>query len=128
MKIQQNKSVKKINKEKQDLFFYMLLGERGPYSEETGKKLYGEITSCWFHHILPKSKYPELRYCHENVILLTSDEHNSVENGKELKEVEKRKLYILEHYEDLKKETSEYIETILNPAYDHAIKNTTFFK
>ena len=34
----------------------------------------------YFHHILPKSKYPEAKYDEENIILLTPQEHSSVES------------------------------------------------
>lgn len=128
MKDQSKKSQKQINSEKQRLFFYMILNVRGPYSEYTGRRLYGEINSCWFHHIFPKKSYPELRFCQDNIIMLTADEHHAVESGHDNKEVIRRKKDIIERYPELVKETEEYLETILNPAYEHAVKNTTFFK
>lgn len=122
------KSLKKINSEKQWLFFYLILQTRDKVSEVSGKKLYGEINSTWFHHILPKSKYPELRYCIDNIIILTTDEHNAVEHGKEFEEIEKRKADIQKRYEELVEETKDYIENYLNPIYEHTIKNTDFYK
>lgn len=127
------KSQKKINSEKQWLFFYNIMTERATIddihvSELSGKKLYGEINSTWFHHILPKSKYPELRYCRENIIMLTFDEHNAVENGTIYEEVERRKADIQKRYDELVEETEFYVENLLNPLYEHAIKKTTFFK
>lgn len=126
------KSEKKINTEKQWLFFYEIMVERAEIegvhvSEISGKRLYGEINSTWFHHILPKSKYPELRYCRENIIMLTSEEHNEVENGKEYEKVEKRKADIQERYHELVEETEFYVKNLLNPIYEHAVKNTTMF-
>lgn len=121
------KSVKKINTEKQWLFFYHILNNRGRESEVSGKKLYGEINSTWFHHILPKSSYPELRFCGENIIILTSDEHNEVENGKYYKEVEDRKTKLQKEYDEHVEDTEFYVENLLNPMYEHAVKNTVFF-
>lgn len=121
------KSQKKINSEKQWLFFYIVLGSRGKESEISYKPLYGELNSCWFHHILPKSKYPELRYCSDNIIVLTPEEHNAVENGKIYDEVENRKEQLLENYDEKVEETDRYIKEYLNPFYEHA-KSTNFFK
>ena len=39
-----------------------------------------EPMSTFFHHILPKEKFPEARLDEENIILLTLDEHTSVES------------------------------------------------
>ena len=125
---EKTKSQKKINSEKQWLFFYFILTQRGKESEISGTKLYGEINSTWFHHILPKSKYPELRYCMDNIIVLTSDEHHAVENGKDYEEIERRKKNIQIRYDELVEETKFYIENLLNPSYEHAVKNTVFFK
>ena len=122
------KSIKKINSEKQWLFFYNILNDRGRESEISGKKLYGEINSTWFHHILPKSKYPELRYCEENIIVLTSDEHYEVENGKYYKEVEDRKTKLQKDFDEYVEDTKFYVENLLNPMYEHAVKNSVFFK
>lgn len=122
-----SKSQKKINAEKQWAFFYLILQLRGKVSEVSDKKLYGEINSTWFHHILPKSKYPELRYCADNIIILTSDEHNAVENGTYFEEVEKRKIDIQTRYDQLVEETEDYVENYLNPMYEHMIKNKYLF-
>jgi hypothetical protein len=49
------------------------------YSEVSGTYLGSEPMSTYFHHILPKSKYPEACFDAENIILLTLDEHTNVE-------------------------------------------------
>ena len=120
-------SVKQQNVQKQWLFFYFLLQNRGRESEVSNTKLYGEINSTWFHHILPKSKYPLLRYCPENIIILTGDEHHAVENGTYYEEVEKRKIDLLERYDELVEDTEHYIKEYLEPMYEHAL-TTNFFK
>ena len=59
--------------------FLEIWKERKHYSEVSGDYLGGEALSTFFHHILPKSKYPELQYDKSNIILLTLDEHTDVE-------------------------------------------------
>lgn len=119
-------SKKELN-EKQWLFFYSLLQERGNESEISGKTLRGDINSCWFHHILPKSKYPELRYCPDNIIILTKEEHDEIEAGVEYELVKKRKRDIEQRFDELKEMTNDYLDNFLNPIYKHAKENTTFF-
>jgi hypothetical protein len=128
MSLHKNKTIKKINYEKQLLFFYSVLQTRDVYSEISGDKLYGEFTTKWFHHIYPKSTYPKLRYCPDNIIIVTSDEHDEIEAGKEFPELTKRKKYIAENFDELVESTEEYINNFLNPIYEHATKHTTFFK
>ena len=54
--------------------------KRAHYSEITGQYLGKEPMSTYFHHILAKEKYPEACLDEENIILLTLEEHNNVEN------------------------------------------------
>ena len=61
-------------------FFLEIWKERKHYSEVSGEYLGSEPLSTFFHHILPKSKYPEVAYDKSNIILLTFPEHESVEN------------------------------------------------
>ena len=49
-------------------------------SEVSGVYLGKEPMSTYFHHILPKEKYPEACLDEENIILLTLEEHSNVEN------------------------------------------------
>jgi hypothetical protein len=49
------------------------------YSQVSGKYLGNEPKTTYFHHILPKNKYPELAFDEENIILLTFEEHQMVE-------------------------------------------------
>jgi hypothetical protein len=62
------------------VFFKQIWKERKHYSELSGIYLGDEAMSTYFHHILPKEKYPELGYDKSNIILLTLDEHTNVEN------------------------------------------------
>lgn len=49
-------------------------------SEVSGVSLGKEPLSVYFHHILPKEKYPQAKYDEHNIILLSLDEHTNVEN------------------------------------------------
>jgi hypothetical protein len=77
-------------------FFMEIWDERKHYSEVSGEYLGKEPLSTFFHHILPKSKYPELAYDKSNIILLTLPEHESVENDMyRFEEVNKRRIELL---------------------------------
>ena len=61
-------------------FFLLIWKKRPHYSEESGKYLGSEAMSTYFHHILPKEKYPDACLDEENIILLSLEEHSNVEN------------------------------------------------
>ena len=70
------------------------------YSEVSGLYLGKEPMSTYFHHILPKEKYPEACLDEENIILLTLEEHSNVENDiYRYEEVNKRRNHLLTKYE-----------------------------
>ena len=70
------------------------------YSEVSGAYLGSEAMSTYFHHILPKEKYPEACFDEENIILLTLEEHSNVENDMyRYEEVNKRRNHLLTKYE-----------------------------
>lgn len=76
--------------------FLEIWKERKHYSEVSGDYLGGEALSTFFHHILPKSKYPELEYDKSNIILLTLDEHTDVESCMyKFEEVNRRRIELL---------------------------------
>lgn len=60
-------------------FFLQIWNKRPHYSEVSGKWLGKEPLSVFFHHILPKEKYPQAAFDEENIILLTLEEHDQVE-------------------------------------------------
>ena len=73
---------KQVNGEKinqMQEFFVSLWKQRRHFSEISGQYLGQEAMSTYFHHILPKEKYPEASLDEENIILLTLDEHTNVE-------------------------------------------------
>ena len=104
---------------KEWLLFYILLNERGFVSQLSGVPLEGKIDSKWFYFIYPKSKYPELRYCPENILIISEHERQGVENS-EL--VHEKHASIAEHYEELKSLTKDYEKNFLNPVYEHSKK------
>jgi len=61
-------------------FFLSIWKKRPHKSEISGVSLGQEPMSTFFHHILPKEKYPEACFDEDNIILLTPDQHLSVEN------------------------------------------------
>jgi hypothetical protein len=62
------------------LLFDDIWNKKSHKSEISGEYLGKEPSTVYFHHILPKEKYPEAKFDEENIILLTFDEHNNVEN------------------------------------------------
>lgn len=77
-KVQSFVDRERINKMRS--FFMEIWKKRKHYSEVSGVFLGDEPMSTYFHHIMPKEKYPELAYEESNIILLTLDEHTNVEN------------------------------------------------
>lgn len=62
-------------------FFFIIFAKRPHRSEVSGTYLGEEPLSVFFHHILPKNKYPEAAFDEENIILLTFEEHCAVESN-----------------------------------------------
>lgn len=74
--------------------------KRKHYSEVSGRWLGKEALTTFFHHILPKSKYPDAAFDEENIILLTFDEHQKVEQDPVFyEEVNKRREQLNEKYD-----------------------------
>jgi len=59
--------------------FLQIWKDRPHRSEVSKTSLGSEALSVFFHHIIPKEKYPEAKFDLENIVLLTLDEHSSVE-------------------------------------------------
>lgn len=80
-------------------FFLAIWKKRAHYSEITGQYLGKEPLSTYFHHILPKSKYPEACLDEENIILLTLLEHEQVEMDMyRYEEVNRRREQLIKKY------------------------------
>ena len=82
-----------------DMFLH-IWKKRLHLSEISGLPLVGEALSTYFHHILPKSKYPQAALDEENIILLTWQEHDQVEmDPTRYEEVNKRREQLKQKYE-----------------------------
>lgn len=46
-----------------------------------GESIYGENSSAYWHHLLPKSKHPELKFERENLYFCCLDCHSKTEAG-----------------------------------------------
>jgi hypothetical protein len=80
--------------------------EREHKSEVSGRWLGKEALSTFFHHILPKSKHPEAMFDPENIILLTFEEHQKVENDPTFyEEVNRRRDKLKLKYERLRRDS-----------------------
>jgi hypothetical protein len=81
-------------------FFLHIWSKKPHKSEISGTYLGSEALSTYFHHILPKSKYPEACLDEENIILLTWEEHDQVEmDPTRYEEVNKRREQLKQKYE-----------------------------
>jgi hypothetical protein len=81
-------------------FFLSIWKQRAHKSEVSGTYLGSEPMSTFFHHILPKEKYPQACFDEENIILLTLDEHTNVESDMyKYPEVNKRREQLKLKYE-----------------------------
>jgi hypothetical protein len=80
---------------------FMQIWKKRPHkSEISGTYLGSEALSTYFHHILPKSKYPKACLDEENIILLTWEEHDQVEmDTTRYEEVNKRREQLKQKYE-----------------------------
>jgi hypothetical protein len=80
---------------------FLSIWKKRPHRSEVSEEYLGsEPMSTYFHHILPKEKYPEACLDEENIILLTLEEHSNVESDMyRYEEVNKRRNHLLTKYE-----------------------------
>ena len=77
----EKKAKKKENTKKLHKWFQQLWDNEPHYSEISNKWLGNSNSTCFWHHILPKSSYREAEFDRENIIRLTFDEHQEVEQN-----------------------------------------------
>jgi hypothetical protein len=98
MCVKKDEEIRQISEMQQ--FFLQIWKKRQHLSEISGLPLVGEPLSVYFHHILPKNKYPQAALDEENIILLTLNEHDQVESDiYRFEEVNKRREYLKQKYE-----------------------------
>lgn len=96
--VKKDEEIRQISEMQQ--FFLQIWKKRQHLSEISGLPLVGEPLSVYFHHILPKNKYPQAALDEENIILLTLNEHDQVESDiYRFEEVNKRREYLKQKYE-----------------------------
>lgn len=95
-----DKSEEEIRKISEMKEFFLQLWKKFPhYSQVSGKYLGSEPLTVFFHHILPKEKYPQASLDEENIILLTLEEHEQVElDMYRYEEVNNKRKYLLNKY------------------------------
>lgn len=93
------KKEKTENTKKLHEWFQELWKNEPHYSEISKKWLGNENSTCFWHHILPKSLFKEAEFDRENIIRLTFEEHQEVEqNPFKFEEVNKRREKLKEKY------------------------------
>lgn len=98
MCVKRDEEIRQISEMQQ--FFLQIWKKRQHLSEISGLPLVGEPLSVYFHHILPKEKYPQAALDEENIILLTLNEHDQVESDiYRFEEVNKRREHLKQKYE-----------------------------
>jgi hypothetical protein len=83
----------KETKNKDHAFFQEIWEERGGVCQITGERLGLEPLTTMFHHILPKAKYPQYRYCRWNILLIQPVLHTQIESDLD-KVPEIKQLYL----------------------------------
>jgi len=82
-------------------FFLQIWRKRLHYSQISITPLGKEPLSTFFHHILPKEKYPQAMFDEENIVLLTLEEHTNVESDMYRYEIiNKMRENLLKKYEN----------------------------
>lgn len=86
---------KKDKKERwqKDVAFYIRIWDKSNKKCQISNRYLGnEPLSTFFHHVLPKSRYPEYRWCEWNILVLHPEVHAQVEIDMD-RVPEVRKLY-----------------------------------
>jgi hypothetical protein len=80
-------------------FFLELWKKRRHYSEISGVFLGHSPSHLFFHHILPKNKFPQFALNEENIVILLPEEHGNIESNPYRYDIinEKRKYLQTKH-------------------------------
>lgn len=71
----------KLTAETDRLFYAQIWEDREHIDYETGRPIYGELLTLYFHHVLPKAirRYKKYRHCSWNIVLLSWATHTQAE-------------------------------------------------
>ncbi len=95
--VKSDEEIRKISEMRE--FFLQIWSKRSHHSEVSGRWLGKDPLTVFFHHILPKEKYPQAALDEENIVLLTIDEHEQVENDiYRYEEINQQRKYLLNKY------------------------------
>lgn len=95
--VKSDEEIRKISEMRE--FFLQIWSRRSHHSEVSGRWLGSEPLTVFFHHILPKEKYPQASLDEENIVLLTLDEHTTIENDMyKYEKINERRKFLLEKY------------------------------
>lgn len=97
---QKLKNIEKAERTKKLHQWFNLLWENEPhYSEISNKWLGNENNTCFWHHLYPKSTYPEYEFDRDNIIRLTANEHTECEaNPIKFEIINEKRAYIKQKY------------------------------
>ena len=92
----------KENEKLKNWFFEEFWLKNKRISEVSGDVVGYTFSTAYYHHILNKKEYPLFKYKKENIIVLTLQEHYTVERLPHFyEEINKRKEKLLEEYGNL---------------------------
>lgn len=91
----ERQKIKTENTKKLHNWFTKLWNDEPHYSEISNKWLGNENNTCFWHHLYPKSKYPEYALDRDNIIRITPDEHAECESNPLKYEIVRKKLEFL---------------------------------
>ena len=96
--VKSDEEIRKISEMRE--FFLQIWSKRSHHSEVSGRWLGKDPLTVFFHHILPKEKYPQAALDEENIVLLTIDEHEQVENDiYRYEKINEQRKYLLNKYQ-----------------------------
>ncbi len=79
--MKRKKAKKNEFKEKDVIFYLDIWNTRQHFCIVSGNYLGREPLTVFFHHLLPKSKFPQYRHCSWNIVLVTWEVHDQIEKN-----------------------------------------------
>lgn len=114
----EKKPIAKVSKKKQgqkildkvladlDKEFYLTVWTASPHKcQNCGCGLGNTANNIFFHHLLPKSKYPQFRHTPENIMLLCLEDHSKAETN-------------MDFVPEVRRRTEEAEKILLKPFYE----------